>query len=51
VTNNKSCTEDTQTLGAISGVPRVGGLTPPEIVKALQNHAKLNRIVKTDKNC
>jgi len=37
----------------ISGLPR-GGLgvqTPPKILKALQNHAKLNPIVKTVKNC
>ena len=38
-----------------SGVPR-GGLgggfnPPPEIQKALQNRAKLNRIVKTVKDC
>jgi len=36
-----------------SGVPREGGLgcsnPAPEIVKALQNHAKLNPIVKTVK--
>jgi len=25
--------------------------TPPEIPKALQNHAKINLIVKTVKNC
>ena len=38
----------------VSGVPRGGcwGVqTPPEILKALQNHAKLNLIVKTVKNC
>ena len=38
-----------------SGVPRGGGLgcsnPPPEILKALQNRAKLNPIVKTVKNC
>jgi hypothetical protein len=29
-----------------------GGVqTPPEILKALQNHAKFNPIVKTVKNC
>jgi len=38
----------------VSGVPR-GGLEgfnppPPEIPKAFQNRAKLNPIVKTDKN-
>ena len=36
-----------------SGVPR-GGLSvrnPPEIPKAHENHAKLNPIVKTVKNC
>jgi len=33
----------------VSGVPR--GFKPPEIPKALQNHAKLNPIVKTIKNC
>ena len=38
---------------AVSGVPR-GGLgcsNPPEIPKALQNHAKLNPIVNAVKNC
>ena len=32
-----------------SGVPRggLGGFKPPEILKALQNHAKLNQIVET----
>ena len=38
----------------ISGVPRgVWGVQtpPPEILKAFQNHAKLNPIVKTVKNC
>ena len=39
-----------------SGIPRggrVGGFNPPhpEIPKALQNHSKLNPIVKTFKNC
>ena len=37
-----------------SGVPRGGGevqTPPPEIPKDLQNHAKLNPIVKTVKNC
>jgi hypothetical protein len=38
-----------------SGVPRgVWGVQtspPPEILKALQNRAKLNLIVKTVKNC
>jgi len=29
----------------------VSTLPPPEIPKALQNHAKLNPIVKTVKNC
>ena len=31
----------------------VGGFKPPppEILKALQNHAKINPIVKTVKNC
>ena len=42
------------TLLKNSGVPR-GGLgcsnPPPEILKALQNRAKLNPIVKTVKNC
>ena len=37
-----------------SGVPRGGGLgcskPPPEILKALQNRAKLNEIVKAVKN-
>jgi hypothetical protein len=36
-----------------SGIPR-GGLSvrnPPEIPKAHENHAKLNPIVKTVKNC
>ena len=33
-----------------SGIPRVGFKPPPEIPKALQNHAKLNPIVKTVKN-
>ena len=35
-----------------SGIPG-GGFSnpPPEIPKALQNHAKLNPIVKTVKNC
>jgi len=28
-----------------------GGCSPPEIRKALQNRAKLNRMVKTVKNC
>ena len=36
-----------------SGVPRRGGSntssSPPEILKAIQNRAKLNPIVKTDK--
>ena len=38
----------------ISGVPRGGWgvqTSPPEILKALQNRAKLNPIVKTVKNC
>ena len=37
-----------------SGIPRGGwGVqpTPPEILKALQNRAKLNPIVKIVKNC
>ena len=38
-----------------SGVPREGGFgvfkTPLQILKALQNRAKLNPIVKTVKNC
>ena len=38
-----------------SGVPRGGSgvfkSPPPEILKALQNRAKLNPIVKTVKNC
>ena len=37
-----------------SGIPRGGfGVLkpPPEILKALQNRAKLNPIVKTVKNC
>jgi len=43
-------------LVVISGVPRGGwGLgvqtPPPKILKALQNRAKLNPIVKTVKNC
>jgi len=42
-------------LVAISGVPRGGGFggfkPPPEILKAPQNRAKLNPIVKTVKNC
>ena len=42
-------------LHTISGVPRGGwGVhipPPPEILKALQNRAKLNPIVKTVKNC
>jgi hypothetical protein len=29
----------------------LGGSNPPKIPKALQNHAKLNPIVKTVKNC
>jgi len=29
----------------------IGEFKPPEIPKALQNHAKLNPIVKTVKNC
>ena len=29
----------------------LGGQTPPEIPKTLQNRAKLNPIVKTVKNC
>jgi len=28
-----------------------GGSNPPKIPKALKNHAKLNPIVKTAKNC
>jgi hypothetical protein len=41
-------------LWRTSGVPRGGwGVQPPppEILKALQNHAKLIPIVKTVKNC
>jgi len=38
-------------MTGISGVPKGGGFQPPEIPKALQNHAKLNPIVKTVKNC
>jgi len=38
----------------VSGVPRVGGFgcltPPPEILKAFQNRAKLNSIVKTVKS-
>ena len=39
-----------------SGLPRGGGWSvqtpsPPEILKALQNRAKLNPIMKTVKNC
>jgi len=33
------------------GVGGFGVLNPPEIRKALQNHAELNPIVKTVKNC
>ena len=42
------------TVCEVSGVPRggFGGFKPPsKIPKALQNHAKLNPIVKTVKNC
>jgi len=51
-----SLTDFYNTISAgYSGVPRggggVGGFTPPEIPKALQNRAKLNSIVKTVKNC
>ena len=39
----------------VSGVPRGVGFgvlkLPPEILKALQNRAKLNPIVKTVRNC
>ena len=35
----------------VSGIPRGGSTPPPEIPKAPQNHAKLNPIVKTVKNC
>ena len=39
-------------IGSVSGVPRGGwGVhPPPEILKALQNRAKLNPIVETVKN-
>ena len=49
------CERDDSKSGRVngSGVPRggFGVFKPPEILKALQNRAKLNPIVKTVKNC
>ena len=51
------CLHNILLITAVSGVPRGGGLgcsnphPHPEILKAFQNRAKLNLIVKTVKNC